>query len=196
MASWKRSLMKWRPKRQNSNMKRLLSGIFVFFATLVVLFEEWLWFRLLKVMQLIIKLPIFKQIDGWVRHQNEFVSLALFVIPELAFIPVKMGVFWLIGNNHAYSGIVLFIAAKITGTALFAWMYNATEQKIKRFAFVRWVIEKVMWIREMAHVWLNSQPMYVETREKVKSFIHHFKSAKQHPFHRRFKAALQIARNR
>ena len=95
----------------------MIANIFVFIAALVIFFEEWVWFKLLKVMKAIAALPIFRNIENVIRNQNKWVSLILFIIPELAFIPVKLGVVWLFGNNHAYFGVILFITAKIAGTA-------------------------------------------------------------------------------
>ena len=74
------------------SLLRPFRGVFVFLATVIIFFEEWLWFRLLAVMRSIAALPIFRQIEGFIRAQNKWVSLLLFIIPELAFIPVKMGV--------------------------------------------------------------------------------------------------------
>ena len=146
-------------------MKKILSGFFVFAATLFIFFEEWLWFRLLKFMQSVAALSIIHNLEMVLRKQNKWVSLAVFIIPELSFIPVKLGVVWLMGNNHAFSGVILFIVAKITGTALFAWVWEVTEAKITQFAWVRLVHTTVLKIRTWAHNWIRKQPAYQRAKD-------------------------------
>ena len=173
-------------------MKRLLSTAFVFIATLYIFFEEWLWFRLLKVMKTIAAWPVIRNIENVLRNQNKWVSLAVFIIPELSFIPVKLAVVWLMGNNHAFSGVILFIAAKITGTALFAWMWEVTEAKITQFVWVCWVRDTILKIRTWAHNWIQQQPAYHRTKE----LIAQLKAKKEHWAKRKFRAAVIVAKHK
>ena len=172
-------------------MKRLLSGAFVFVATLFIFFEEWLWFRLLAFMKSVAALPIIRNLENVLRRQNKWVSLAVFIIPEFSFIPVKLGVVWLMGNNHAFSGVILFIAAKITGTALFAWMWEVTEAKITQFAWVCWIHNTALKIRAWAHDWIQRQPAY----HRAKTFITELRGRKEHWLARRMRAAKVVAKN-
>ena len=173
-------------------MKRLLSGAFVFVATLFIFFEEWLWFRLLAFMKSVAALPIIRNLETVLRQQNKWVSLAVFIIPELSFIPVKLGVVWLMGNNHAFSGVILFIAAKITGTALFAWMWEVTEAKITQFAWVCWVRDNVAKLRVWAHTWVQQQPAY----HRAKDLVAKIKTKKEHWSKRKFRAAIALAKHK
>jgi hypothetical protein len=173
-------------------MKRLLSGAFVFVATLFIFFEEWLWFRLLSFMKSVAALPIIRNLENVLRRQNKWVSLAVFIIPELSFIPVKLGVVWLMGNNHAFSGVILFIAAKITGTALFAWMWEVTEAKITQFAWIRWIRDNVAKLRSWAHNWVQQQPAY----HRAKEFVAKIKAQKEHWAKRKFRAAIAVAKHK
>lgn len=173
-------------------MKRILSSLFVFVATLFIFFEEWLWFRLLKVMKSVAALPIVRNLENILRRQNKYVSLAVFIIPELSFIPVKLGVVWLMGNNHAFSGVMLFIFAKIVGTALFAWMWEVTEPKITQFTWVCWIRDTVMKIRTWAHGWIQRQPAY----HTAKAFVAEIKARKEHWVKRKFRAAKIIAKQK
>lgn len=173
-------------------MKKVISGIFVFTATLFIFFEEWLWFRLLKFMRAAAALPIIRNLEEVLRRQNKWVSLAVFIIPELSFIPVKLGVVWLMGNNHAFSGVILFIAAKITGTALFAWMWEVTESQITKFAWVNLIHETVCKIRIWAHSWIQQQPAYKQAKELVKNL----KAQKEHRMKRKFRAAIAIVKQK
>ena len=166
------------------------SGVMVFLATIVIFFEEWLWFRLLGIMRSIAALPVFRQIESFIKAQNRWVSLLLFLVPEFAFIPVKMAVLWLMGNNHAFYGVILFISAKIVGTALFAWMYSATEPKITQFGFVCWIRDKVQAIRSWAHAWIQRQEAY----QKAKLFIAEVRKRKEHWLARRMRAAKVVAK--
>ena len=169
---------------------------FMLIAVFVVFFEEWLWFRLLKVMNAITSLPFVKGIDGFVRRQNKWVSIFLFLIPELIFVPIKFGVVWLFGNNHYYTGILVFVFAKIAGTALFAWTYSTTEPKITEFAFVRFIRDKILAIRSWAHAWLNANQYYQEAKTYVIEFKTQFKESKESFLKRKFSAAHQLAKKK
>ena len=173
-------------------MKRILSSTFVFGATLFIFFEEWLWFRLLKFMKAVAALPIFRTIEAVLRNQNKWVSLAAFVIPELSFIPVKLAVVWLIGNNHAFFGVILFIAAKITGTALFAWMWEVTSPQITKFVWVCWIRDTILKIRTWAHNWIQAQPAY----QRAKEMIETLKRRKEHWAKRKFRAAIEVVKTK
>lgn len=173
-------------------MKRILSSIFVFVATLFIFFEEWLWFRLLKGMKTIASLPVIRNIENVLRNQNKWVSLAIFIIPELSFIPVKLSVVWLIGNNHMMSGVILFITAKIVGTALFAWMWDVTQDKITQFNWIKVIRDTVLKVRTWAHNWIQSQPMYVQVRKRLILLRYH----KSSWIHRKFKAAIIFVKSK
>lgn len=179
----------------NIPMKLLKYPIY-FLAVIFILFEEWLWFRLLRLMQTITSLPMVRAIDPFVRRQNKWVSLALFAIPEVSFIPVKMAVLWLFGAGHAFSGVILFIAAKLAGTATFAWMWNMTEAKITEFAWVRWVRDTVLRIRSWAHAKLEASDSYQEIKASIQLFRAKIKRQKEHWIKRKFRAAMAVAKDK
>lgn len=174
----------------------MIANIFVFIAALVIFFEEWVWFKLLKVMKAIAALPIFRNIENVIRNQNKWVSLILFIIPELAFIPVKLGVVWLFGNNHAYFGVILFITAKIAGTAIFAWMYAVTEPKITQFGFVCFIRDKILAIRKWAHDWIQQKEAYQKAKLFIQTVKQQLKESKENKWRRKFRAALVVAKSK
>lgn len=165
-------------------------------AVLFILFEEWLWFRLLRLMQTVTSLPLVRAIDPFVRRQNKWVSLALFAIPELTFIPVKLGVMWLFGAGHAFIGVILFIAAKLAGTATFAWMWNMTEAKITEFAWVRWVRDEVLFVRGWAHAKLEASSTYQEVKATVVDLRARLRQHKEHWLKRKFRASVAVAKHK
>lgn len=177
------------PKRK-SVLVRWGSFPFVFFATIFVLFEEWLWFRLLRFMKFVWALPVFKQIENWMRRQNKWVSLVMFMIPELLFIPMKLSVVWLFGNHHPYLGVMIFLTAKVVGTASFAWLYSVTEAKITEFGWICWIRDRFIAVRSWAHKWLQAQSIY----QWVHSEIVRLRTVREHWLKRRSRAAVIVAR--
>ena len=181
------------------NHMKLLKYPFYFLAAIFILFEEWLWFRLLRVMQAFTSLPIVRAIDPFVRKQNKWVALALFAIPELTFIPVKMGVFWLFGAGHAFIGTILFVAAKVAGTATFAWMWDMTEPKITELAWVRWIQTRVLMLRLWAHLEVTSSEAYHATMRMVdecRAQYRVWQSQREHWSRRKFRAAMVVAKRK
>ena len=67
-------------------------------------------------------------------------ALALFLVPALALVPVKVLALWLIEDGRATLGIAVIIAAKVVGTAFVGWLFVLVEAQLLTFPwFVRCV---------------------------------------------------------
>lgn len=177
-------------------ISKLIKYPLVAVAMVVILFEEWLWFRLLRLMKAFTSLPLVRSIDPFVRRQNKWVSLMLFAIPEITFVPVKMAVFWLFGAHHAFIGTILFVSAKIAGTATFAWMWDMTEAKITEFGWVRWIQTQVTAVRFWAHNKLINSPTYHEVHGAWIQIRADWHTRREHWLKRKFRAAMIVAKDK
>ena len=114
---------------------------------LVILFEEWGWAPLQRAMAWIGALPVLRQIERWIASLPPYGALALFVLPSLALLPIKLLALWLIGQGHAGLGLTVIIAAKLAGTAILARLFALTQPALMRLTwfariYTRWVAFK------------------------------------------------------
>jgi hypothetical protein len=66
-------------------------------------------------------------------------AVAVFALPALALLPVKLLALFLIGRHHAFMGLCVLIAAKLVGTALLARLFTLTQPALMRLAwFAHW----------------------------------------------------------
>jgi len=112
-------------------------GIWVLAALL--LFEEWGWERLASFLAWFGRLPGLRWIESRIRGLPPYASLALFLIPVLTLLPVKLLALYWLGHGHTALGIGVIIAAKLGGTAITARLFMLTQATLMQLAwFARW----------------------------------------------------------
>jgi hypothetical protein len=121
---------------------------------LVVLFEEWGWEPLQRALGRLARLPLIGALERWIGALPPRVALAVFLLPSLLLLPVKLAALWLIGQGHAVLGAATVVAAKLVGTALVARLFSLTRPALMQLAwfaaaYTRWVTWKDA---AMAHV--------------------------------------------
>jgi hypothetical protein len=131
-----------------------LKGLASWLLALVVLFEEWGWEPLQRALGLLAKLPIIGAVERWIGRLPPRAAMAVFVLPSLLLLPVKVLALWLIGHGHALLGAATVVGAKLVGTALVARLFTLTRPALMQLAWFarlynRWVAWKDA---AMAHV--------------------------------------------
>ena len=124
-----------------------LKGLASWLLALVVLFEEWGWEPLQRALGVLAKLPVIGALERWVGRLPPRAAMAVFVLPSLLLLPVKVLALWLIGNGHALLGAATVIGAKLVGTALVARLFTLTRPALMQLAWFarlynRWVAWK------------------------------------------------------
>jgi hypothetical protein len=124
-------------------LKILGSGL----LALLILFEEWGWEPLSRALARIGRLPMFAWIERRVRALPPYAALALFIVPTLLLLPVKLLALWLIGIGRAGLGLLVIVLAKIVGTAVVARLFVLTQPALMRLAwfargYTRWMAWK------------------------------------------------------
>ncbi|MFM2120185.1 MAG: hypothetical protein RL722_1653, partial [Pseudomonadota bacterium] len=114
---------------------------------LVLLFEEWGWGPLQRAMAWLGRLPVLRQIEAWIARLPPYGALALFLLPSVSLLPIKLLALWLIGQGHAGLGLSVIVAAKLAGTAILARLFALTQPALMRLAwfarlFTRWMAFK------------------------------------------------------
>jgi len=111
---------------------RLLKGLVGWVLALVILFEEWGWEPLQRLLARIGAWPGLRWIERTVRGLPPYGALALFALPTLMLLPVKLGALWLIGQGHVVAGAVVIVTAKVAGTAIVARLITLTRPALMR----------------------------------------------------------------
>lgn len=124
--------------------RRWLGALLQWPLALLILFEEWGWEPLQRLLARIGQWPGFRWIEVRVRALPPYAALALFLLPTLALLPVKLLALWLIGRGHALVGTLVILAAKLVGTAIVARLFSLTQPALMRLAwfarlYARWV---------------------------------------------------------
>jgi hypothetical protein len=121
------------------SLKTLASWI----LALLILFEEWGWEPLNRLLARLARLPVIGHIERRVQSLPPYGALAVFFAPTLALLPVKLAALWLIAHGQHVAGVVVILAAKVAGTAVVARLFTLTQpalMQLEWFArlYTRW----------------------------------------------------------
>lgn len=114
---------------------RLLTGLFDWLLALVILFEEWGWGPLQRLLACIGRWPGLRWIENAVRRLPPYGALALFALPTLMLLPVKLAALWLIGQGQVLAGTGVIVTAKVAGTAIVARLFTLTQPALMQLGW-------------------------------------------------------------
>lgn len=89
------------------------------------------------------------------------------LIPGACLLPFKLAGVWALAHGHPLLGLGIFVMAKMTGTALAAYLFDVVRDKARELA---WFDALYRWVMEMlrrAHAWLEAQTTYRAVRRAV-----------------------------
>ena len=135
-------------------LKRLFGAL----LALVILFEEWGWEPLQRLMAHIARLPLLAWLGRRIAALPPHAALAVFFLPALALLPVKLAALWLIGQGHPLFGVLLILGAKLVGTAVVAHLFALTQPALMHlpwFArlYTRWSVWKAALLAQVRASW-------------------------------------------
>ena len=108
----------------------------VLFA-LVVLFEQWGWRPLAAALAKLARLAPVAALERFIAGLPPYAALVTFALPSALLVPLKLLALYLIANGHAVSAALLFIGAKVVGTAVVARLYQLTQPQLMQIGWVR-----------------------------------------------------------
>lgn len=180
--------------------KRLLKPVWLLLAVLLV-FEEWLWAALLCRLRHLSNLPPVRWLERQARRLPPWASLAVMLVPMLAMLPFKVAALWAMAHGHKAVGVLVLVAAKLTGSALGAYLFSLVGESARR---IRWVNALHGWLLALlarTHAWLEQQAVYVALRARVAAWRRWLGDRRRTlhrraPWRRRLQAAKSSVRNR
>lgn len=128
---------------------RGLKALFHWVVALLILFEEWGWEPLGRLLALIGKLPVLRGIERRIAALPPYGALAVFCLPSLGLVPVKLAALWLVAQGQHLLGVAVIVVAKIAGTAVLARLFALTQPALMQLAWFarlygRWTAWKAM----------------------------------------------------
>jgi hypothetical protein len=94
---------------------------------LVLLFEEWGWEPLQRMLGWVARLPVLRRAEDRIMRLPPYPALAVFLLLAVPLLAVKIGAWWLIANGKGLLGLLLVIVAKLVGTAVAARLFTLTR---------------------------------------------------------------------
>ena len=120
---------------------------------LLILFEEWGWEPLQRALARLAQWQPLQRLEAWITTLRPGAALALFALPALALLPVKIGALWLIANGQRWLGLLIIVLAKVLGTALVARLFTLTRPALLRMPwFAKWYTAWAGWKNALVQV--------------------------------------------
>ncbi|OIQ74224.1 hypothetical protein GALL_441280 [mine drainage metagenome] len=137
---------------------RLLKALLGWLLALVILFEEWGWEPLHRVLSWIGGLPGLRWLERQITLLPPYGALALFLLPTTMLLPVKLLALWLIGHGQVVPGALVIVLAKLVGTAVVARLFTLTQPALMQLAwfaraYVRWINWKDTLLAQVRSSW-------------------------------------------
>ncbi len=121
---------------------RGLKAVLSWALALLILFEEWGWEPLGRLLARLARLRVIAAIERRIQSLPPYGALAVFFAPSLALLPVKLAALWLVAHGQHVLGIGVIVAAKIAGTAVVARLFALTQPALMQLAWFARLYER------------------------------------------------------
>ncbi len=126
---------------------RALKAVGTWLVALLILFEEWGWVPLARLLGLVARWPAVRWLERRIVALPPRVALAVLFVPMLLLLPFKVGALWLIAGGRAVFGVLLLLVAKMAGTGVVARLFMLTRPQLMHMpwfsrAYGRWIVWK------------------------------------------------------
>ncbi|MEI8395009.1 MAG: hypothetical protein WCF85_09760 [Rhodospirillaceae bacterium] len=132
-------------------LKKLLTLPLVILAALLILFEDFVWDKVTALAARLARLRLVARLEARVQQCGPRTTLALFAVPIICLIPVKLAALYFISTGHIISGIIVVLTAKVTGTAISARLFVIAKPKLMVFTTFVTVYTTALRFNKWAH---------------------------------------------
>lgn len=157
----------------------VVSHVLAAILAIVVVFEEWGWRPLAAALGTLARLRPFAWLEQQVRALPPYAALAVFGLPSLLLLPLKLLSLYLLGHGYKLAAVALFVSAKVVGTALVARIYILTEAALKQIGWFKRAFDRLMpiktalqqWVREST-VWRYGRAIKLRLKDRLRPYVH------------------------
>ena len=132
-----------------------LSRAFWFVLAAIFLLEAWLWDLLHPMIAALVRALPFERLKAAIARAVSslppWATLAVFIIPAMVILPFKLVAVWLIARGHFVLGALTFVAAKMAGVAVTAFLFEVCKPKLLQMP---WFVRFYQWmlaLKDWAH---------------------------------------------
>lgn len=111
---------------------------------IIIVFEEWGWRPLVELLGRLARLRPLAMAEAAVARLPPYPALAVFVLPSLLLLPLKLLALWLIAHGHVLMASLLFVGAKLVGTALVARIFMLTRPALMQLGWFARIYNVIM----------------------------------------------------
>ena len=111
---------------------------------LIILFEEWGWRPMAAALARLAHVKPIAAFEGWVSRLPPYGALAVFALPTLMLLPLKFLALFLIATGHKLIAGLLFLSAKIFGTAIVARLFHVAQNQLMQIGWFKSAYDRVM----------------------------------------------------
>jgi hypothetical protein len=130
-------------QRPPFSLRRVLMALGTWLLGLSILFAEWGWAPLVRLLGVLARLPAIARLERAVAALPPALALVVLLVPALLVLPAKLGALWLIAGGRTLAGMAALLVAKLLGTAVVARLFLLTKPQLMRLAwfgdlYARW----------------------------------------------------------
>jgi len=112
---------------------------------LVILFEQWGWRPLARAMGRLSRWAPIARLETRITRLPPRTALAVFLLPELLLLPVKLAAVLFIARGRLLAGTAILVGAKVVSTGIVARIFVLTRPRLLEVAwfadaYARWLI--------------------------------------------------------
>ena len=143
---------------------KLISLLQLILVLIYIVFEELIWEGIAyPVYRYVHSLQILQKVEEALHSVNRYVILVIFVLMLSSVEAFGLYAGYLFVSGHILTGISIYLA-KIPIAAFTFWMFRATEDKLMKFGWFKWLYDRVMHLID----WLKSLEVYKATLSRIK----------------------------
>ncbi len=139
-------------------------------AALWLFIEEWLWEAMLSLTSVLAKLPPVRWVESQIGRLPPYAALVAFLIPVAVLLPFKLVAFWLIAHGNSMLGAIVFVVAKIIGTAFLARIFALTKGALMTIAWFARAHNALQAWKQRIYAYVRALPLYRVMRSRVRVF--------------------------
>lgn len=141
------------------HFKKLLRALAAVLIVPVLLFEEWGWEPLARLVARLARLPLWARVEQALRNLSPWHAVLAFFAPMVLLFPIKLIGLLLLAQGHAKSAVMLLLGAKLAGTAVLARLFQLVEPALMRIPlFARWYPRWKAWKDRLMFMVRQSPP--------------------------------------
>ncbi len=134
-----------------------------------VFLEEWVWDSILVFMRWVGKLPPIHWLETQVSKLPPDAALIVFAVPGLILLPFKFAALYLIAHGHKFYGLMVFVVAKLIGTAFLARIFSLTKPALMT---IGWFNKFYTWFdgwKQRLYAYVREMPAYQAIKSRARA---------------------------